>query len=140
MYGIPDSLRPLSPAEEEALLAVWAAGLGASRRAGGAQLADRHWADATVLTLLRRLEAKGWLRVAQEGNRNLYTPTVTRRAYGVACMRERLDKLFGGDVAAAVKALVSESGATPTQLAAAAAVLDEAAAKAEEYDDYDLLF
>ena len=121
-------------------MAVWAAGPGASRRAVGAQLADRHWADATVLTLLRRLEAKGWLRVAQEGNRNLYTPTVTRRAYGVACMRERLDKLFGGDVAAAVKALVSESGATPTQLAAAAAVLDEAAAKAEEYDDYDLLF
>ena len=66
--------------------------------------------------------------------------TVTRRAYGVACMRQRLDTLFGGDLAAAVRALVSECGATPGQLAQAAAVIEAKRAEAEEYDSYDVFF
>ena len=65
---------------------------------------------------------------------------VTRRAYGVACMRQRLDTLFGGDLAAAVQALVSECGATPGQLARAAAVIEAKRAEAEEYDSYDVFF
>ena len=75
-----------------------------------------------------------------EANHNVYTPTVTRRAYGVACMRQRLDTLFGGDLAAAVRALVSECGATPGQLAQAAAVIEAKRAEAEEYDSYDVFF
>ena len=74
------------------------------------------------------------------GHRNLYTPKITRRAYGVYCMRERLDTLFGGDLAAAVRALVSESGAGPSQLEQAEAVIEEMKAQAEEYDSYDAFF
>ena len=55
-------------------------------------------------------------------------------------MRERLDTLFGGDLAAAVRALVSESGAGPSQLDQAEAVLEEMKARAEEYDSYDAFF
>ena len=83
---------------------------------------------------------RGWLTAAKEANHNVYTPTVTRRAYGVACMRQRLDTLFGGDLAAAVRALVSECGATPGQLAQAAAVIEAKRAEAEEYDSYDVFF
>ena len=135
MYGIPDRCKPLSAAEEQVLLALWQ-GAPATRRELGLRLADKGWADGTLLTFLRRLEAKGWVRVAQDANRNVYTPAVTRRAYGVACMRERLDTLFGGDLAAAVRALVSESGAAAGQLARAAAVIEEKQAEAEEYDYY----
>ena len=52
-------------------------------------------------------------------------------------MRERLDAIFGGDVAAAVRALVSESGCSQGQLEQAIAVLEEKHAEAEEYDLYD---
>ena len=135
MYGIPDRCKPLSAAEEQVLLALWQ-GAPATRRELGLRLADKGWADGTLLTFLRRLEAKGWVRVAQDANRNVYTPAVTRRAYGVACMRERLDTLFGGDLAAAVRALVSESGAAAGQLARAAAVIEEKQTEAEEYDYY----
>ena len=40
----------------------------------------------------------------------------TQRAYNVGSMRERLDTLFGGDLAAAVRALVSESGCGQSEL------------------------
>ena len=140
MYGIPARCKPLSAAEEQVLLAVWETPAPVTRRAVARQLAGRGWASVTVLTFLTRLEAKGWLTAAKEANHNVYTPTVTRRAYGVAVMRHRLDTLFGGDLAAAVRALVSECGATPGQLTQAAAVIEAKRAEAEEYDSYDVFF
>ena len=140
MYGIPKRCKPLSAAEEQVLLAVWDTPHPVTRREVSRRLAGHGWTEGTVLTFLTRLEAKGWLSAAKESNHNVYTPTVTRRAYGVACMRQRLDTLFDGDLAAAVRALVSESGATPTQLAAAAAVIEEKQAQSEEYDSYDSFF
>lgn len=137
MYGIPDSFKPLSPAEEQVLLAVWACRPPAARRDISTQLAAKGWAASTVLNFLYRLEAKGWVKSGKDQNRNIYTPLVTRRAYGVWCMRQRLDTLFDGDVAAAVRALVSESGCTQMQLEQAIAVLEEKRTEAEEYDLYD---
>ena len=139
MYGLLSRCKPLSAAEEQVLLALWGCA-PATRREVGRRLPGKNWADGTLLTFLRRLEEKGWVTAAKQGNRNVYAPTVTRRAYCVACMRQRLDTLFDGDLAAAVRALVSESGATPTQLAAAAAVIEEKQAQSEEYDSYDSFF
>ena len=137
MYGIPDSLKPLSAAEEQVLLAVWSCRPPASRRDIGEKLAEKGWAAATVLNFLYRLEAKGWVKSSKDQNRNTYTPTITKRAYGVWTMRQRLDTVFGGDVAEAIRALVSESGCSQSQLEQAMAVLEEKHAEAEEYDLYD---
>lgn len=52
-------------------------------------------------------------------------------------MRERLDTLFGGDLAAAVYAMVSESGCGQSELEQAMKVLEEKHREAEEYDLYD---
>ena len=137
MYGIPEHCQPLSPAEEQVLLAVWACRSPATRRDIGEKLAAKGWAPATVLNFLYRLEKKGWVKSGKDQNRNIYTPTITKRAYSVWIMRERLDAVFGGDVAAAVRALVSESGCSQSQLEQAIAVLEEKHAEAEEYDLYD---
>ena len=96
MYGIPARCKPLSAAEEQVLLAVWETPAPITRRAVARQLAGRGWASGTVLTFLTRLEAKGWLTAAKEANHNVYTPTVTRRAYGVAVMRHRLAPSLAG--------------------------------------------
>ena len=90
-----------------------------------------------MLNFLYRLEAKGWVKREKSGNCNAYTPAVTQRAYTVAAMRQRLDTLFGGDLAAAVHALVSESGCSQSQLEQAMRVLEEKHLEAEEYDLYD---
>ena len=139
MYGLPERCKPLSGAEEQVLLALWEKA-PATRREIGQRLKAKGWADGTLLTFLGRLEAKGWVKVTRDANRNVYEPVVTRRAYGVYCMRERLDALFGGGLAAAVRALVSESGAGPSQLDQAEAVLEEMKTQAEEYDSYDAFF
>lgn len=138
MYGIPERYKSVSPAEEKILLALWACRTPASRRDIERQLAAlprTQWTAGTVLKLLDRLAAKGWVRVEKDANRNVYTPTVTRRAYGVWVMRERLDTLFGGDVAEAVRALVSESGCSAAELERAIAVLNEQHARAADFDD-----
>ena len=89
------------------------------------------------LNFLYRLEEKGWVTCTKEQNHNLYAPTVTRRAYGVYTMRQRLDTVFGGDLAQAVRALVSESGCGQSELEQAMKVLEEKHLEAEEYDLYD---
>ena len=119
------------------MLAVWACPGAAARRDISQKLKATGWAAATVLNFLYRLEDKGWVKSGKEQNRNTYTPTLTKRAYGVWTMRQRLDTVFGGDLAEAVRALVSESGCSQSQLEQAMAVLEEKHAEAEEYDLYD---
>ena len=137
MYGIPDSVKPLSAAEEQVMLAVWACRAPVTRRDIDAKLRAKGWAPATVLNFLYRLEEKGWVKTTKQGNCNVYRPLVTRRAYEVSCMRQRLDTLFGGDLAAAVHALVSESGCSQSELERAMQVLEEKQQETEEYDLYD---
>ena len=110
MYGLPDRLRPLSAAEEQVMLAVWACREPATRRDIDEKLRGKGWAPATVLNFLYRLEEKGWVKSGKQGNHNIYAATVTQRAYGVWSMRQRLDTLFGGDLAAAVRALAKRTG------------------------------
>lgn len=120
MYGLSDRLKPLSAAEEKVLLALWDCP-----------------APATVLNFLYRLEEKGWVKGGKAGSQNTYLPTVTRRAYCVAAMRQRMDTLFGSSLPEAVRALASESGASQSQLEQAIRVLEEQHQEAEEYDLYD---
>ena len=110
MYGLPDRLRPLSAAEEQVMLAVWACREPATRRDIDEKLRGKGWAPATVLNFLYRLEEKGWVKSGKQGNHNIYAATVTQRAYGVWSMRQRLDTLFGGDLAAAVRVRPERAG------------------------------
>ena len=61
MYGLPDTLRPLSAAEEQVMLAVWACPGAAARRDISQKLKATGWAAATVLNFLYRLEEKGYI-------------------------------------------------------------------------------
>ncbi len=137
MYGISDKCKKLSPAEERVMLAVWQARPPITRSEIARYLPPNEWADATLLNFLYRLGAKGWLTQGKEGNKNTYAPTVTRRAYGVYTMRERLDTVFGGDVALAMTALISESSPSVTALEQSKRVIEEKVALLEDYDWYD---
>ena len=133
MYGLSDRLKPLSAAEEQVLLALWDCPAPATRRDISEKLTATGWAPATVLNFLYRLEEKGWVKGGKAGSQNIYLPTVTRRAYCVAAMRQRMDTLFGGSLPEAVRALASESGASQSQLEQAIRVLEEQHQEAEEY-------
>ena len=141
MYGLSDRLKPLSAAEEQVLLAVWDCPAPATRRDISEKLTATGWAPATVLNFLYRLEEKGWVKGGKAGSQNTYLPTVTRRAYCVAAMRQRMalgnEAVPVGSLPEAVRALASESGASPSQLERAIRVLEEQHQEAEEYDLYD---
>ena len=137
MYGIPDSVKPLSAAEEQVMLAVWACRAPVTRRDIDAKLRAKGWAPATVLNFLYRLEEKGWVKSGKDGNRNTYTPAITQRAYNVWSMRERLATHYSSALAEELHALISESISGHSKLTQTMKVLEEKHLEAEEYDLYD---
>ena len=90
-----------------------------------------------MLNFLYRLEEKGWVKRRKAGSRNVYTPTVTRRAYGVFSMRQRLDTLFGGDLRQAVRALEARADARPASWVKPSACWNKKQVETEEYELYD---
>ena len=105
---------------------------GYQRKADRHRLGTGHGAQLFVPS-----GGKGLGQGGKAGSQNTYLPTVTRRAYCVAAMRQRMDTLFGGSLPEAVRALASESGASQSQLEQAIRVLEEQHQEAEEYDLYD---
>lgn len=136
MYGLSDRLKPLSAAEEQVLLALWDCPAPATRRDISEKLTATGWLRPRCSTFVPS-GGKGWVKGGKAGSQNTYLPTVTRRAYCVAAMRQRMDTLFGGSLPEAVRALASESGASQSQLEQAIRVLEEQHQEAEEYDLYD---
>ena len=59
MYGIPDSVKPLSAAEEQVMLAVWACRAPATRRDIDEKLRAKGWARRPCSTFFT-----GWRRKA----------------------------------------------------------------------------
>ena len=51
MYGLPDRLRPLSAAEEQVMLAVWACREPATRRDIDEKLRSKGWAPGIAVLL-----------------------------------------------------------------------------------------
>lgn len=64
-----------------------------------AALADRHWAEPTIKTLLNRLLGKGAISALRDGRRYLYSPVLQRQAWVAEQSSGLLDKLFDGRVA-----------------------------------------
>jgi predicted transcriptional regulator len=73
-------------------------------------------AYTTVLTILRNLEAKGFLRRAEEGRAHRYFPKVKRRAEQRRALTQLLDTLFGGSPEALIAQLVVDHDLSPKQL------------------------
>jgi predicted transcriptional regulator len=73
-------------------------------------------AYTTVLTILRTLEEKGYVRHEEEGRAYRYHPKVNREAAGAHAVRRLVRKLFGGSPEQLLTHLVEERGLTAKQL------------------------
>ena len=82
-------------------------------------------AYTTVLTILRNLEAKGFVRHEEEGKAHRYFPLVARQAAGRNAVSRLIEKMFGGDPAMLVSHLVSDHPLTAAELKKLHAALDE---------------
>ena len=73
-------------------------------------------AYTTVLTILRNLEAKGFLRRQAEGRAHRYFPRVQQKAARRRALRRLIDTLFLGSPQALLSHLVDEHDLSPAEL------------------------
>lgn len=110
------SVRRLPDAELEVMQAVWGCEPPVSRADLEPILEKKHpMAPTTLLTLLSRLEEKGFLRAEKAGRGKRYLPLVTQQDYLAAQSRRFVEKLCGGSISAFAAALC-DSGLSKEEL------------------------
>ena len=129
----------LSEAEREVLKALWGHGPGTVRQLNGVLGSQgRRWAYTTVLTLLQRLQAKGYAASETAGVAHVFRATVSRDQLVERRLKDTADELCDGSAAAVAagpgageSVLARRARAVPPparsggrQAAAAAALMD----------------
>jgi predicted transcriptional regulator len=104
----------LGDRELEVMTWIWANGSGTVGEVKEG-LADP-LAYTTVLTILRNLEAKGFLRREDEGRAHRYFPRVQQKAARRRALRRLIDTLFLGSPEALLTHLVDEHDLSPAEL------------------------
>jgi len=90
-------LAALSPAETEILRLIWQLGRGTVQQVCDKLPRRREIAYATVQTLLRRLEKKGYIRHESQGKAHVFSPAAEREEVIRRTVGDFVDRLFGGD-------------------------------------------
>jgi len=90
-------LPALSPSETEILRLVWQLNKATVQDVCNKLPAKRKIAYATVQTLLRRLEKKGYLKHRIRGKAHVFFAAVKREHVIKRSVGDFLDRLFGGD-------------------------------------------
>jgi BlaI family penicillinase repressor len=91
------NLPALSPSETEILRLVWQLGQATVQEVCDKLPARRKIAYATVQTLLRRLESKGYLKHDVRGKAHVFSAAVKKEHVVKRSVGDFLDRLFGGD-------------------------------------------
>jgi predicted transcriptional regulator len=91
------NLPALSPSETEILRLIWQLGQATVQEVCNKLPAKRKIAYATVQTLLRRLENKGYLKHDVRGKAHVFFAAVKKEHVVKRSVGDFLDRLFGGD-------------------------------------------
>lgn len=94
---VQKNLPALSPSETEILRLVWQIGQATVQEVCDKLPAKRKIAYATVQTLLRRLENKGYLKHDVRGKAHVFSAAVKKEQVVKRSVGDFLDRLFGGD-------------------------------------------
>ena len=119
------STNRLSRREREIMHAIFALGNRATASEIRARLSDPP-ADASVRVMLRRLEAKGYLRHQQDGLRYVYSATASPRVEKRNALQHYVDTFFGGSLRQMLTALVREGSFEEGDLEALRKEIDKA--------------
>jgi predicted transcriptional regulator len=118
---------PLSPLEHDVMRIVWERGEAAAEDVSEA-LGSR-FKNATVRTVLRRVEQKGYLEHRQEGRAFIYRPTVDAATAARGAIRRVLDRFYGGSVERLLVGLLDGKMIDARQLAELQARVNDAATR-----------
>jgi BlaI family penicillinase repressor len=91
------SLSALSPSETEILRILWQLERGTVQDICDHLPANRNIVYTTVQTLLRRLEAKKYIKHESKGKAHVFFPVASRKDVISRTVGDFVDRLFGGD-------------------------------------------
>jgi BlaI family transcriptional regulator, penicillinase repressor len=104
----------LGERELDVMTVLWAKGSGTVTEVKEALAASL--AYTTVLTILRNLESKGYLRREDEGRAHRYFPRVKQKAAQRRALRRLIDTLFLGSPEALLTHLVDDHDLSASEL------------------------
>ena len=109
-------IRRLPDAEQEVMQAIWMCEAPVARTDIEQILYKDHpMAMTTLLTLLTRLNEKGFISIEKVGRRSYYTPCIAREEYLASQSKTFFQKLCGGNVSIFANALC-DSGLSEDEL------------------------
>jgi len=104
--------RPLTELQQAILDFVWTNGAVSSEQLREA-LRPRHaLKDSTIRTLLRRLEARGYLRHRREGKVFIYEAAVAQRSVAARAVEQIIERFCAGSVEQFLVGMVDEQVVT----------------------------
>ena len=110
------NIRRLPDAEQEVMQAIWVCEAPVARTDIEEILYQDHpMAMTTLLTLLTRLNEKGFISIEKVGRRSYYTPCISREEYLASQSKTFFQKLCGGSVSVFANALC-DSGLSEEEL------------------------
>jgi predicted transcriptional regulator len=120
---------PISDAERDVLEALWDHGPGGVRDVlGRLGPGGPKWSRSTVITLLQRLEKKGYVASDRGGFAFTFRAAVTREELGQQRLRELADDLFDGRAAPLLLAFAKRQRFTPEEVEELRRLIDDLAA------------
>jgi len=84
---------------------------------------NRTLAYTTVMTVMRVMESKGYLRKWREGRADVYEPVLNEEKVKGSMVKDFLDRLFDGSAEPLLLHLVEQSRVSPEELEKARALL-----------------
>ncbi len=125
----PHRLPPLSQAQLEIMNIIWDRGDATVAEVWKILSVQRKVARNTVLTMLTRLEEKGWLKRDVEGHAHRYQAATPRGATMGLLISNLVESAFGGSAEGLVLALLQGRGVTKEEAVTIRAMIDEAERK-----------
>ncbi len=123
-------MRKIPDAELELMMVIWDSEQPVSRMDIETKMENgRDVVPSTILSLLARLERRGFLRKEKQGNINYYYAQVEKAAYLKEEGQRVLDKMFGSSLKNFVTALYDGKGLNREEIAELQAFIDEQTAE-----------
>ena len=123
------ALPPLSEAQMEIMNVVWERGEATVADVWKVLSGRRRVARSTVLTMLTRLEEKGWLCCDEEGHAFRYQAAVPREVTMGTVVRRLVDTAFGGSAEGLFLALLHGRGISKEEARKIKKMIDRAEGK-----------
>lgn len=108
----------LTPLESLIMDCVWDLSEATVREVQERLQAEKPMAYNTVLTMMRILRDKGFLKSERNGKADVYRPVVTREQMARRSLRDVIDRFFAGSATALVSQLLSSGKLSEDEIVA----------------------